>query len=818
LTDEFPNGFEEPCVELECDVDVSEELIEQGSGLLYILDKFYFEKTVDIDPNLSTQGGTRAKSKAEERAKVKAALKIVLPDLRAKFRAKGLKFSRKQLLESLVPCAGKKGAAKELIDESKLISEAKKSKVRKGIEKSRLKGILSRLVSRGPKSFFVKFREALRTASAPKSLVEFVEGEAPAKPLAPVPPRIEASDDPVDAAAGSVEVSCTDPFPVGCDVRVVVEHTDFKRCLGKNGKVEHVSRNSVDVVFDVELGLGIAPHNLPIGLVERIVLPLKAAPPLRNMVRQPRMLKQALLIAGEVIDVEKDCITLLKVGDRAGDDQIGVFSSAASWSFGLSENMKLKVVPARLSGRILSDLSGEAFSDLELCSPPALREKRMAILRRWLSAFETIVIPVHGTEPHHWTLLSIEGSTVSYRDSLSPPHKRCMANANKFLSALGLPAVESVVNAAIQTSDDCGWFICHWIEEHLRSCDNQPKQSQGWPTKARLSSLQLWLKRIIESLEHEREKLVEERKAMKKKELELELQLTKRAMAFLQRRGLIEKVVEVHRSLAKSLLEDGKGEGAPPLDAAFLERLKDYRDLLEKRRLEKLKPPPPELLPIEDMHLEPAPLEPPSPELIPIEDMHLEPQPLELPPGEGVEPAPELIPIEDMHVEPPPLELPPGEGVEPAPLEPPPLPPPLEPAPLEPAPPEIEAMPSAIEKLRLQLKGEGVDVFKVLLDIASVEDLRPALQAHMRMVEKDGTGVCSKCRWLSGCMNCDVMKAWVYCIKVELGISSGQAILSRSAVKFGGGCSVEASISSLRALHIGTHSFFDGSDPEVAPK
>ena len=46
LKEEFPHGTEEPCVELECDIDISEELVEQGSGLLYILDKFY------VDPQL----------------------------------------------------------------------------------------------------------------------------------------------------------------------------------------------------------------------------------------------------------------------------------------------------------------------------------------------------------------------------------------------------------------------------------------------------------------------------------------------------------------------------------------------------------------------------------------------------------------------------------------------------------------------------------------------------------------------------------------------------------------------------------------------
>ena len=72
-----------------------------------------------------------------------------------------------------------------------------------------------------------------------------------------------------------------------------------------------------------------------------------------------------------------------------------------------------------------------------------------------------------------------------------------------------------------------------------------------------------------------------------KKEAELEAQSAK-TQAFLERKCLLEKAVEVHRSLAKSLVEDGKSKKPPPLDAAFVKKLKDYSEELESRRLEKL--------------------------------------------------------------------------------------------------------------------------------------------------------------------------------------------------------------------------------------
>ena len=101
-----------------------------------------------------------------------------------------------------------------------------------------------------------------------------------------------------------------------------------------------------------------------------------------------------------------------------------------------------------------------------------------------------------------------------------------------------------------------------------------------------MSNLQTYLKQIIDSLENEREKWAAERKAMAIKEAELELQLAKKAKAFIEQKGLVETLVEFHSCLAKFLVEEGKSESPPPLDAAFLQKLEEYREKLEQRRLE----------------------------------------------------------------------------------------------------------------------------------------------------------------------------------------------------------------------------------------
>ena len=156
----FDEKFEEPCVKLECNSDVSEALIEQGSGLLYIIEKYYCENKVDIDPKLTRQVSdlSKADKTAKKRAKIKTALKMVLPSVRAAWRKMRLKYSRQQLLESMVPAAGKKGAAKEIIEAGKSLTDKQLSKVKKGFKHSMLKAKLRQLCSGGSKSFSLSSR------------------------------------------------------------------------------------------------------------------------------------------------------------------------------------------------------------------------------------------------------------------------------------------------------------------------------------------------------------------------------------------------------------------------------------------------------------------------------------------------------------------------------------------------------------------------------------------------------------------------------------------------------------------------------------
>ena len=118
LKEKYPDGIEEPSVSLSCDVDLSSEMPEDVSFFVQLKAEVENRRKRAVDEFLSSQvKGTEQKKKEKQikRMKIKAALKVLLPSWRRKMRKDGLKFSRQQLLETLVPKAGVKGKAKQTL-------------------------------------------------------------------------------------------------------------------------------------------------------------------------------------------------------------------------------------------------------------------------------------------------------------------------------------------------------------------------------------------------------------------------------------------------------------------------------------------------------------------------------------------------------------------------------------------------------------------------------------------------------------------------------------------------------------------------------
>ena len=135
----------------------------------------------------------------------------------------------------------------------------------------------------------------------------------------------------------------------------------------------------------------------------------------------------------------------------------------------------------------------------------------------------------------------------------------------------------------------------------------------------------------------------------------------------------------------------------------------------------------------------------------------------------------------------------------------------VEPPPLPPPAPEVEPEPvpdDVIAKLIKECE-ENKDLNTLELAIASarVEDLGKEQQEHFKRVEATGKGICSRCRYRSGCLNCDVEKAWRYVVKWELGLRVidvvSQAIPGPEPPKpAGGGGPVEALWQTLQVISV----------------
>ena len=426
--------------------------------------------------------------------------------------------------------------------------------------RQRLKAALRKCAAAGRKAFFTKFREArLRREEA--AAVEEVEGGA-----------VEAVE-----LEGSDGEDCDGPFKKGDEVLMAVEHPDFKRFLGCVAKVERMLPDSmVKVSFKDYLRHGFADRAVSAALLEH--KPVGAtSPDLKTLVRVARHVKRWLLQAAGVQDPRVDVITLLKPGDQASEDHIDLYSAIVEWSFDLGELRKVKAVPAMLANRILSDARGEAYHLEEPMPSDTVVEKRRELLRTWLKLFEQLVIPVYAPQGaygcgQHWTLLSVRRTTtdveVEYYDSREALHPTSLEGAHTFLSILGLTdhTIKERTNTALQTGQDCGWFVCHWVEELLRRQAGHIKQSQGWPYPKRMDALQKTLRKMIESLEHERMKWSKEYEESMKHDEEHQSKLRAIAEEFFVKQKLASRVVEEHRALGKALLEAGSAVEAPPLD------------------------------------------------------------------------------------------------------------------------------------------------------------------------------------------------------------------------------------------------------------
>ena len=78
-------------------------------------------------------------------------------------------------------------------------------------------------------------------------------------------------------------------------------------------------------------------------------------------------------------------------------------------------------------------------------------------------------------------------------------------------------------------------MVCHFLEELLRRAAGMYKQSQGWANLSRLSKIVQYIKRMVESLENERQKWAADLAKERKKDEDFEANLREKSSALLKR-------------------------------------------------------------------------------------------------------------------------------------------------------------------------------------------------------------------------------------------------------------------------------------------
>ena len=139
------------------------------------------------------------------------------------------------------------------------------------------------------------------------------------------------------------------------------------------------------------------------------------------------------------------------------------------------------------------------------------------------------------------------------------------------------------------------------------------------------------------------------------------------------------------------------------------------------------------------------------------------------------------------------LEDPPEDPPVPAeasPVEDPPLPPPEDPlvpaeaSPVEVAPSKGEEVMQRIAEAPARLETE---TYRALEDefiaVAKPEDLRPEDMEVYEAVRDSGLGICSRCRWMSGCQSCDEDKAWGFACRSTLWHTAHEAVRPKARPK-----------------------------------
>jgi len=583
---------------------------------------------------------------------------------------------------------------------------------------------------------------------------EPAEKEPKAEDKEPVASAEEPPKDTAELVAAEDKLK----LEAGDKVRVAFEDLLHKLRYGDSGTVLDVSSENLAVV---NLVASIAPVTIPLALLDKEPTGgwLKKIAT-KGLVRMPMTAKIGLLLEIGIDNPLEEVIEVSKPNALMTDQAINVFCAVLRHNLGLLADTKCAYVMPLLSRFIIEDMTGKPLASDYSVASAELKAKRLRCFRNLWAEANVVLIPVFSCEaPRHWTLLALrkQSSTkaeVWYYDTLPSGHGGCKRNAALLLKALEVKeTLPARCNVCRQLDVECGYLVCHYMEEHLRHHRGEGWATNVWPNN-RVKDLKQNVKAWMTTLEGSRIKWAEDKLKEQDQDEKIAKAAVKAAMVALEKAGKLEALAEAHHKLALKLLEEGKGKETVPLPDGF-----------------GVKPPPTVKVAVEGAGAEPkvAAEEHPAAEEAGLE---LKAAATEETPKEPAEKEPKA---EDKEPPKEPAEKEPkAEDKEPV-------------ASAEEVVPLAAAAPKAKGKAKaraatLKLSAEDQVAVEMATESWTEDNLRPQFRSEFAKA-KGGVGVCSKCRWSSGCIRCSEDKAWSYWVRRELGFDNSKAIVAKHAKK-----------------------------------
>ena len=644
-------------------------------------------------------------------------------------------------------------------------------------------------------------------AEAEDEKAELPDEEKPGPGLEAEVAAQDAHEKPVEEGAveGAAEPKVT-KFEVGQQVRLTGEDLLYKLRFGEDGVVQAVEGSQVMVVFESALAATSVPMSLVTAHPVKGFLKAKELSGLQRVSREARV---GLLREMGFEDPREDEITPLAVSELLSEQSIDLWATVVRHSLSLLNNESLSYIPPLLSKMILG--GSDSVSALAAASSNEVKEKRLRCLKFLYQRGEVVLVPiVSDSGVGHWTLLSItkkdKEPLIEYFDSLHHEDKDCKTRAMSILTLLGLETTGlRRVNMSRQQGVECGFFVCHYLEDKMRCFAGQGPATQRWPER-RMKQLREKLKNWTKILEGEWKRWCEQKHAAAEKEAKFQKAAAEAAKKLLEVKGMSHQLLEALKEHAAGMLDEGAAGEDPPLPEGFGEKPKQKVETegktqedaaVEEKKAEAEGKQDEEEAEAEDATEEAAADEEKNAEAdgkkdeeeaeaeAEAEDKHEEDAAVEEKKAEAEEKKDEEeAEVEDQHeqdaaVEEKKAEAEEKKGEEEAEVE------------VKEAPAEVqkdgegevveskaEAAKKDDEKVKVpgyHLTDEAQCAVEIAKTIMTVEDLRPEDQPKYLRVREFGQGICGSCRWSSGCLRCHEPKAWDYYVRQALGFKGSKA-------------------------------------------